>query len=421
MKKQLDHLQSSILCGLMTRQSYHIEHLSIDDFSGRNRIVFEAMQARHRNGEPFDAISLIDHFQSSEHLTLIMQHSPQACSDSLVSLINSLKVEQLKLGINKILTDEQNYTSSKILAAIDDLKTQSEAPSLEEVKDLTHEHQEFITHLETIRAQSSEYLGIQTLLPDLDSLASGLCPSHLVVIAARPSVGKSALGLFLIGQALLQKKNVLFYSTEMDNKTILGRLYSQVLRIPASNLTTFPKRLSDRDLEVLIKSKHELEHFFAEVKFGAHVHHVYNKAYVLKKRDQLDMLVVDYLQNLSGNGETPVEKLSYISNNLKKIAMDLEIPVIALAQLNRQAQHMEIPSMAEIKGSGTIEQDADLILLLHHNPHELEHEYWLICAKNRHGEIRDIPIIFDKQYQSFRQDPNPAKRFIGKKPKKDIL
>lgn len=110
-----------------------------------------------------------------------------------------------------------------------------------------------------------------------------------------------------------------------------------------------------------------------------------------------------------------VEKVGYISTCLKQLAMELDIPVVTLAQLNRAAQHMEVPSMAEIKGSGAIEQDADLILILHRNEKEMGPEkYWLICAKNRHGETKDIPIRFFKRYQDFKEDNSPG-RFLSKK------
>lgn len=283
---------------------------------------------------------------------------------------------------------------------------------------LNSSYAQFIEHITKRRAASSDFEGIVSLLPSVDTLTGGFCNGHLTVIAARPSVGKSALGLFFSGKALMQLKNVLFWSTEMNNNTILARMFSQFCRIPAYNLTHTPKNLLQKDLDCIQEWSDAFDTFYVETGY-AHIKAVCDKARIMHKQGKLDLLIVDYLQNLKGDGDGTVEKLNQVSNELKKLAMELNIPVIALAQLNRQAQHMDVPSMAEIKGSGAIEQDADLVLLLHQNLEEHPSKHWIVCAKNRHGEIKNIPIVFDKPYQTFYED-KPEGRILWNK-KKNVL
>ncbi len=271
---------------------------------------------------------------------------------------------------------------------------------------------DFLAYIMRRRESDSVYEGILSLMPSIDSLTGGFCGGHLIVIAARPSVGKSAYGLFCASRALMQGKHVLFWSTEMNNHTILARMFSQLCSIPAYNLTHAPKYLLDKHIEQISESSSDFETLYVESGY-AKVKTVCDKARVMHKQGKLDLLIVDYLQNLQGEGEGTVERLGHVSTSLKKLAMELDIPVIALAQLNRQAQHMDVPSMAEIKGSGAIEQDADLVLLLHRNPEEGEEKHWLICAKNRHGETKNIPILFEKSYQNFKED-DAAGRFLTK-------
>lgn len=304
--------------------------------------------------------------------------------------------------------DQIKTMISSIDIPADTVKTES--------KSITSSHDEFMSKLLEARSSSSYYRGIMTMINGIDSLSGGLCKSHMIVIAARPSVGKTAFGLFITGKAIMQNKRVLFVSTEMDESSILARLYSQFCHIPTSNLTHHPKNLSDKDLEIINSTAEELENIHIETGFGMRVSSLYNKVSMMAKGVGIDMLVVDYLQNLKGDGDNLVEQLGNISNTLKKIAMDFEIPVIALAQLNRQAQHMDIPSMAEIKGSGTIEQDADLIMLLHSNQEEPEGKYWVLCDKNRHGQIGNIPMIFNKKFQTFTED-SPSGRILSKSKK----
>lgn len=323
-------------------------------------------------------------------------------TDRLANMIQENPEDKTADEIMQICTESIiNLRASKLL-------------STKATESLQTKNQQYLKYLKKRIESDKDMEGILTGLPSVDMLTGGLCNSHMIVIAARPSVGKSALGLYISIRALMQGMHVLFWSTEMDDKSIFSRLYSNLLDIPAHYLTHDQKKLKPSDLEKIERSETNFENFYIEEGY-ANVHDVCHKARVQHKAGKLNLLIVDYLQNLKGSGDNMVEKVGYISTCLKQLAMELDIPVVTLAQLNRAAQHMEVPSMAEIKGSGAIEQDADLILILHRNEKEMGPEkYWLICAKNRHGETKDIPIRFFKRYQDFKEDNSPG-RFLSKK------
>lgn len=429
-KNQKIETEQSLIGGLLLDSKAYDKilayKLDAEDFISLDHIaIFAAIKDFEDKKEPWD-ITIISAAIAGkvnfDYLIELVKNTPGTSNiniyASMIKEASILRKLVKSLGdAAKRASDPAERDSSDIMDAcitsINELKASGLArqisPSLDDSYD------DFLKNLLRKRKLSSLYNGICTL-PQVDDLTGGLQDGHLIVIAARPSVGKSALGLFMTLKALQQGMCTLFWSTEMDNNAILARLVSQTSEnIPLTNLTHCPKRLSDGDLTRVQDFRDRFDMLYVESGYS-HVKNVLERARILHKQGKLDMLVVDYLQNLKGDGDNMVEKLGDISSSLKMLAMELSIPVVALAQLNRQAQHLEVPTMAEIKGSGSIEQDADLIILLHQNSNEPPEKHWLICAKNRHGETKNIPIIFDKPFQNFKEDKSPDR--ILSKPKK---
>lgn len=237
--------------------------------------------------------------------------------------------------------------------------------------------------------------------PDLDRMASLFTPGALNIVAARPSMGKTAFAMNIAEKYARQGKSVLFCSLEMDDQQLGNRLLSSVSRIPLQNLLT--AELTDDDfgrigsaLGILKDQKLIIDEQAAVTVAG-----IRTKARKVKRKHGLDLLVVDYLQLMTGAGDIRNEEIAGISRGLKKIAKDFKIPVIALSQLNRgvETRTDRRPVMADLRESGQIEQDADVILMLYRDevydeesPHKGIAE--VICRKNRQGRLGTTYMTF---------------------------
>lgn len=437
MQNIVEYEQSLLGCLLFSCNSFSdIEHFKFtkeDFYYSRHRAIFQSMKVLSRMKVKWDSIIVLDTIKklkgyeevTPDYLSSLCSSTPGV--SNIMSYAEIVKEQSIlrKLSSALKLADEDinsGNTSTEIfnacLKSINALRDSKLISSNKELS-LNNDFDSFMRYIEKRRSAESNFEGIISTLPTLDTLSSGFCGGQMIVVAARPSVGKSALGLYFSGRALMQGKHVLFWSTEMNNHTILARLFSNFCKIPASKLTHFPKELTQDEIDKLESWKDAFDTLYVESGYP-NINDLCEKAKKMRKQGTLDFLVVDYLQNIKGDGEGTVEKLNDVSNRLKQLAMDLDIPIIALAQLNRQAQHLDIPTMAEIKGSGAIEQDADLVFIIHQNSNESPEKHWLICSKNRHGETKNIPIIFDKPYQDFKEDKSFG-RILSKKSNREAL
>jgi replicative DNA helicase len=260
--------------------------------------------------------------------------------------------------------------------------------------------------------------GIETGFEDLDSMTSGLQPGELVVVAARPSLGKTALALNIAAHASIKHhKTVGLFSLEMSKESLVIRLLcaesetdSHRLRSGFSNredwnkLTRALGRLGDAPL--LIEDTPALS-----------IMQIRAKARRLKMEKGLDLMIVDYLQLVSGQGrfENRTQEVSYISRGLKSIAKELKVPVLALSQLSRAPEQRpgQRPQLSDLRESGSIEQDADVVIFLFRERKAAEEseaegevdrrgiEMKLIVGKQRNGPTGDIPIVFMRPYAKF--------------------
>ncbi len=269
--------------------------------------------------------------------------------------------------------------------------------------------------------------GVGTGFEDLDDMTSGLQPGELVVVAARPSLGKTALALNIAAHAAIEdRRNVGFFSLEMSKESLVMRLLcaeaktdSHRLRSGFSNREDWQKlthalgRLGDAPL-------------YIEDTPALSIMQIRAKARRLKMEKGLDLMVVDYLQLISGQGrfENRTQEVSYISRGLKSLAKELKVPVLALSQLSRapeQRPGQGRPQLSDLRESGSIEQDADVVIFLFRERKVAEaseedgetdrrgHEMKLIIGKQRNGPTGDIPVVFMRpwaRFESVAHDPN---------------
>ncbi len=262
------------------------------------------------------------------------------------------------------------------------------------------------------RADSDEsYLGISTGFKDLDDLLGGFQKSDLIILAARPSVGKTSLALDMMRHAALQeKKTVAFFSLEMSKTQIMDRLLGMQSNIPFWEIRT--GRLSDKKFMKLADTMGELAdaNIYIDDQAGQHINAIRTKARRLAMERGLDIIFVDYLQLMHGtNMESRTLEVGEISQGLKNIAKELDVPVVALSQLSRAIEQRQgrRPQLSDLRESGSIEQDADVVMFIDReetwNPDtENKGVGELIIAKHRNGPTGVVKLAFVNDIASFR-------------------
>lgn len=274
-------------------------------------------------------------------------------------------------------------------------------------------------HIERLQESESGVTGVPTGFVDLDRMTTGLQKGDLCIIAARPSMGKTAFALNVAATAAIQHQHAVgIFSLEMSSPQLLSRLLCSEGRVDAQNLRR--GRLSREEHERLGNAAGHLNTapIWIDDQPGANVLEIRAKARRMKSDLQADgrelgLLMIDYMQLMSGVGksESRVQEVSQISRGLKGLARELEVPLIALSQLSRGPEQRtdKRPMLSDLRESGSIEQDADLVMFLFRpeyyasaeNRAEMEGKAELIIAKQRNGPTGVVPLVFQKEYTRF--------------------
>jgi len=253
--------------------------------------------------------------------------------------------------------------------------------------------------------------GVPTGFKDLDNLTSGFQPSNFVIIASRPSVGKTALGVNIaINAALRNNIPVGFFTIEMSKEEIVKRMLCVQAKIDSQKLIS--GYLSEKEANELVMSSKELEKapIYIDDTSDINVLELRAKARRLKAEHNVGIIFVDYLQLIQGpkNVDTREQEISHISRSLKALSKELNIPVVAMAQLSRQVEKNpnKRPRLADLRESGAIEQDADLIAFLYRDESKETQEQpavltEVIIGKNRNGPTDIVKLVFLKKYTRF--------------------
>ncbi|MEQ9094135.1 MAG: replicative DNA helicase [Miltoncostaeaceae bacterium] len=256
-------------------------------------------------------------------------------------------------------------------------------------------------------------LGVPTGFIDIDGVIGGLQPGNLIVIAARPSMGKTALALCMAEHAALNDdRSVALFSLEMSGDELIQRMLSSTAVVDAGRIRS--GRLAPEDWSRIGRAADRLSaaRLFIDDSEGVSLGEMRTKCRRLKSRDGLDLLIVDYIQLMEGGTgrreESRVQEISAISRGLKMLARDLEVPLIVLSQLNRSpdARNDKRPMLSDLRESGAIEQDADLVLMIYrdeyYNPESEDTGVAeVIVAKNRHGPTDRVKLTFRGSYAKF--------------------
>ena len=318
----------------------------------------------------------------------------QICSDFRQRAI-SQDFNKLDVFIDSLEKDlfqfTENLNQNQLLPVTDMVKS-----SLERLEELYH--------------KKLSVTGISTSFTELDHLTSGFQPGELSIIAARPSMGKTAFSLNIALSASLNDKKVAFFSVEMAKEQILMRLLSLTGKVPLSHLRNGQIASQDWDNLVLAASKLSEIIFFVDDSSFLSPFEIRSRARRLKSRLGLDLLIVDYLQlmGLKENMESREREVSEISRLLKSLAKELSIPVVALSQLNRgvEGRVNRRPLLSDLRESGSIEQDADVIIMLYredyyNNNSDKKGQAEVILSKQRNGPTGSVTLKWDPQFGLF--------------------
>jgi replicative DNA helicase len=270
---------------------------------------------------------------------------------------------------------------------------------------------ETLNEIEAISNRGGEMVGVPTGFVDLDSLTNGLHPGQLVIVAARPALGKSTLGLDICRSASIKHglASVIF-SLEMSRNEIVMRLLSAEAQVPLQHMRN--GNMSDSDWTKLAAKMGAVSEapLFIDDSPNLTLMEIRAKGRRLKQRHDLRLVVVDYLQLLTSGKrvENRQQEVSEFSRSLKLLAKELEVPVIAISQLNRGPEQRQDkrPLLADLRESGSLEQDADMVILLHReDAYERESpragEADLIVAKHRNGPTATVVVAFQGHYSRF--------------------
>lgn len=404
------------------------DKIHADDFyDGRHAIIYDSMISLYNAHKPIDLLTLSNELEEkkrlreaggSSYLTELTNSVPTSAHIEQYGEIVSQKSTRRKLitaasDITSMGFDEDgdaNELLSRAEAAVfavsqDNLK--QELASIESI--LT----ESFDRLDELHKNKSKMRGVRSGFRDLDNILAGLQPSDLVILAARPSMGKSTLAMNIAHHvATKEKSSVLVYSLEMSKEQLVDRLLAAEAGIDAWNIRT--GNLSDQDFEKLGQAMGTLSEaaIYIDDSPMATVLEMRTKARREQQKRPLGLIVVDYLQLMSGtskqNSENRVQEISEISRGLKAMARELNVPVLALSQLSRSVEnrHPQIPQLSDLRESGSIEQDADVVAFMYredyYNPEtDRENITDIFIKKHRNGPTGKIELYFSPERLQF--------------------
>lgn len=270
--------------------------------------------------------------------------------------------------------------------------------------------QEVFSKLHEKAQSQEEYHGLPTGFVDLDKMLGGMHGSDLMIVAARPGMGKTSFLMSVMRHAALRaKKSVVFFSLEMGNDQIMQRLLSQESGIDSRKIRD--GRLAPDELQSLLISMDNIgdTRLYLDDTPGITPAALRSKCQKLKRETDIDLVIIDYLQLMTGDlfKDNRVQEVSYISRNLKILAKELNVPILTAAQMSRSVEQRadKLPMLSDLRESGSLEQDADIVMFLHKpdsdGTDDLEGLVKLIVAKHRNGPVGDIDLVYRKNLARF--------------------
>lgn len=429
MDMELPHvidIEKELLGAMLVRQGEAIpfvaDNITAEDFyRPEHRLIFKAMVSSYENNKPLNVLFLAEELKRTGDLARVgSKYLFALCAASVTNAYVKSQVEAIKETATKRriirLAEELGYKAQSTVATVDELMADVEAflDKSKEAESSTFSSSttSAVAAYERMTALSktSDLSGVATGFWDLNDLTNGLQRGELILLAARPSMGKTALALNIAQNAANTNKVVAVFSLEMSELQIAIRLLSSISGVEARKIAT-GHDLGEHDTEYLLDAIERIERhpIYVDDTSGLSVAAMRMKLRRFKKEHGLDLVVVDYLQLMRGNGENRVQEISGISRGLKAIAKEFDVPVLALSQLSRNVEMRaeKKPQLSDLRDSGSLEQDADIVMFLYRDEYynrdddENKNVAELIVAKNRNGATASTELFFRKETMKF--------------------
>lgn len=404
------------------------EHVTAKDFyDKRHATIFAGMMKLYELHKPVDLLTLTDQLKKKEqleavggsaYLTELTNYVPTAAHAESYAEIVAQKAVRRRLikasaDISELGYDEETTTEELLEKAEAELFSVSDQSLKQDLVSIESILTESFDRIEELHRNKGQLRGIRTGYKDLDNMTAGLQRSDLIIIAARPAMGKTTLVTNLAyNVATIAKLPVLFFSLEMSKEQLIDRMLADASGVDSWNIRT--GNLSDDDFSKISEAMGEMAEapIFIDDTPGLSVLEMRTKARRAAHDQPLGLIVVDYLQLMQAvnthNGNR-VQEISEISRGLKLIARELNVPLIALSQLSRavESRTPPIPMLSDLRESGSIEQDADIVSFIYRpgyyepdNP-ELQNITDLIIAKHRNGPVGKVQLYFHPERLRF--------------------
>ena len=408
------------------------EEVNVDMFfSDANKRIFEAIYELHQNKIPLDSTMLINEIEKKDNINNIggVEYLSEVI-DSVITAANidyyidivrekalRRKLIEVSTGITTSAFDEESETNDIIDNAEKSIFSVTKSRKAGEFKSISDVMRSTQNRLEDLAKNDKEITGVATGFYDFDKLTSGLHENELIILAARPAMGKTAFGVNIaVNAAINSKKNVALFNLEMSAEQLAMRMVAAQGGIDQNKLKT--GRLEHNDWKKVNEAMSELSntHLYIEDTSGMTVSEIRAKCRRLATQGPgLGLVVIDYLQLIQGSAKyagNRQQEVSEISRSLKTMAMELKVPVIALAQLSRGVELRENkrPIMSDLRESGSIEQDADIVGFLYRDDYYNKSAQEqtnvsiteLIIGKHRNGSTGTIELLFERNMSNFR-------------------
>lgn len=423
--------EKSILGGLMLEQEAfdEVSEVIVEDdlYKPAHRKIFAAIKELHKREMPSDLVTVsnllmekgeLESLGGPAYLAEMIDQTP-----STANIATYAKIVQEKSLLRKVIAASQEFIDKSYAAEFENMDAfldgmESKVFQLAESKtsngltDATELVKASLEKIESLFASQMLVTGVSTGFQELDELTAGLHPGELIILAARPSMGKTALSLNMaVNAALNDKKKVAYFSVEMGKEQVMIRALASSARIRLGDLRI--GKIDDQAWPRLINTAAALSEtgLFIDDTSGISPFEIRAKARRMKAKYGLDMIIIDYLQLMSMKTkmESREREVSEISKLLKSIAKELQVPVIALAQLNRgvEGRSDRRPMLSDLRESGSIEQDADVIMMIYRedyydrdNP-EIKGLAEVIIGKQRNGPVDTVKLRWKPEFGIF--------------------
>ncbi len=422
--------EKAVLGSIMLRKEamHEVEDMVMPDsfYAEKHKMIFQAMLDLSAKNEPIDMLSLstklseqklLDAVGGNKYLAEIVNEVP-----SSTNVKHYADIVQKKYVLRSLI-EAADYVSELAFEEsddhMDDILDMAEkkvfsvvsSPKNQKFVNLKDALPEAYERLEKLHENKGMLRGLPTGFKDLDNMLSGFQKSDLIILAARPSMGKTTLALDIARMTgVKHEKSVLIFSLEMSSQQLVDRMLSAESRVNAWNLRT-GRLSSDREFSLLRDSLDKLAKakIFIDDQPGNSIVRMKALARRLKAEKELDLIVVDYLQLMttSKNYDSMVNQVTEISRSLKSLAKELDVPVLALSQLSRAIESRGgKPRLSDLRDSGSIEQDADVVMFIHREDKFKEESERtniaeILIEKHRNGPTGKVDLYFDEKTTTF--------------------